>query len=677
MNQRSLFVVLFAVLFAACEDDSTLFDLNAVRETKYSLLAGAEYALRAADQADTLAARLAVFTSSAAVFSDSAYAHADSTLSAETLFAANAYAARFALSKAANYTDYATRDGGDDVVYEACDAVLSSAAATTATEAYKVARRAAAAAFQSYAAAYDARNARLAPRAYKVAWGAAEKTASIARRAASIARHAADQVATVRADRASADSLYAAAQAEARYTAEDYTTYIDSADADEAPSNKAARLRRAYKKDAAEQAAEKATAAHRAAEQAAEKATVAHRAAEQAAEKAAAAHRAAEQAAKVYAEQAVRLHRAYKKDAVQAAYDVACATAYDAAYQTYNDDDGLDDADKDAWNIVSDASIDFLRFPDKAKRYVYATYVDPAAIAVAYETASDLFDAAYRADSDDPQAYAAEAYAAAAKEAGRIAARDSVYVKSPISIAIAALAASGTAYRAYATYIDSILKFHYVTRQAGASNLFERLETEDIIYERSDVNVSVDALIRDFRKTAIVQDPDEHFEGSMTEFEEKSDKGDWLIIDKSGFFSNEVLAMQKMAVERDIKAMRRSMGEFSSALARMSESPEDSIGRIRRNLREAVQVISSPENKANEEVSQVFAAYVEDPESEYYKEILRSALEERLGDKETAQKFLDFLETEEGWKAMSPFATSIFTHQYKDIPLMQKRDGRR
>ena len=163
----------------------------------------------------------------------------------------------------------------------------------------------------------------------------------------------------------------------------------------------------------------------------------------------------------------------------------------------------------------------------------------------------------------------------------------------------------------------------------------------------------------------------------MTEFEEKSDKGDWLIIDKSGFFSNEVLAMQKMAVERDIKAMRRSMGEFSSALARMSESPEDSIGRIRRNLREAVQVISSPENKANEEVSQVFAAYVEDPESEYYKEILRSALEERLGDKETAQKFLDFLETEEGWKAMSPFATSIFTHQYKDIPLMQKRDGRR
>ncbi len=140
-------------------------------------------------------------------------------------------------------------------------------------------------------------------------------------------------MATVRADRASADSLYAAAQAEARYTAEDYTTYIDSADADEAPSNKAARLRRAYKKDAAEQAAEKATAAHRAAEQAAEKATVAHRAAEQAAEKAAAAHRAAEQAAKVYAEQAVRLHRAYKKDAVQAAYDVACATAYDAAYQ--------------------------------------------------------------------------------------------------------------------------------------------------------------------------------------------------------------------------------------------------------------------------------------------------------------------------------------------------------
>ena len=98
---------------------------------------------------------------------------------------------------------------------------------------------------------------------------------------------------------------------------------------------------------------------------------------------------------------------------------------------------------------------------------------------------------------------------------------------------------------------------------------------------------------------------------------------------------------------------------------------------MRRNLHEAVQVISSPENKENEEVCQAFVAYVEDPESEDNKDALRFALEERLGDKETAQEFLDFLETEEGWKAMSPFVPSIFTHQYKDIPLMQKRDGRR
>ena len=77
------------------------------------------------------------------------------------MFASNAYASRFALSKAAAYTSYATRDGGDNAVYETCDAVHSSAASAEAAEAYKVARRAAVAAFQAYAAAYDARNARL------------------------------------------------------------------------------------------------------------------------------------------------------------------------------------------------------------------------------------------------------------------------------------------------------------------------------------------------------------------------------------------------------------------------------------------------------------------------------------------------------------------------------------
>ena len=661
MNQRSLFVVLFAGLLVACEDDSTLLDLNAVSETKYCLLASAEYALRAADQADTLAARLAVFANSAVVFANSAYAYADSALSAETLFAANAYAARFALSKAATYTDYATRNGGGDVIYEACDAVLSPAAATAATEAYKVARRAAVAAFQAYAAAYDARNARLAPRAYKVAWRATEKTAFIARRAAS-------QAAIAQAYQASADSLYATAQASARHADEAYAAYIDSIGADQASSDKATRLRHAYKKDAAAQATKEAATARRVAAQAANKATTARRAAVQAANK-------AEQAAKVYAEQVSRLRRAYKKDAVQAAYDVACAAAYDATYQAYNDNDGLDDADQDARMIASDASIDILRFPNKAERYVYATYVDPAAVTVAYETASALFDAAYRTDGDDPQAYAAQAYAAAAKEAGRIAARDFVYVKSPISIAIAALATSSSAYRAYATYIDSILKSHQVARKEVASNLFEHLErTEDIT---DDVSVGVEDLTTKAFRDKIVLGPDEYFEGSMTEFKEKHDEGNWLIIDKSGFLSNEVLAMQKMAVKREIEKLNRLGRMVRETWARAQESPEDRIERVRRNLHEAVQVISSPENKENEEVCQAFITYVEDPESEDNKDVLRFALEERLGDKETAQEFLDFLETEEGWKAMSPFVPSIFAHQYKDIPLMQKRDGRR
>ena len=665
MTQRALFVVLFAVPFAACEDDSTLLDLNAVSETKYSLLASAEYALRASDQADTLAARLAVFANSATVFADSAYVCADSVLYAEALFASNAYAARFALSNSAAYTYYATRDGGNDAVYDACDAVWSSTAAAEATEAYKVARRAAVAAFQAYAAAYDARNARLVPRAYKVAWRATEKTAFIARRAAS-------QAAIAQAYQASADSLYAIAQASARHADEASAAYIDSIGADQASSDKATRLRHAYKKDAAAQATKEAATARRVAAQAANKATTARRAAVQAANK-------AEQAAKVYAEQVFRLRRAYKKDAVQAAYDVACAAAYDAAYQAYNDDDGLDDADKDARLIASNASIDILRFPDEAERYVYATYVDPAAVAVAYETASTLFDAAYRTDGDDPQAYAAQAYAAAAKEAGRIAARDFIYVKSPISIAIAALATSSSAYRAYATYIDSILKSRQIARKEVAINLFGRLKrTEDIA---DDTSAEVDVLIRYFRKKHIGLGPDEYFEGSMTEFKEKYDEGDWLIIDESGFFSNEVLAMQKAAFKREIEAVeslnREARENFYEAQARSSESPEDRIKRVRRNIQEVVRVISSPENKANDEVCQAFVEYVEDPESEDNKETLRSELEERLGDRETAQKFLDFLETAEGWEAMSPFASSIFTHQYTDIPLMQKRDRRR
>ena len=455
MSQRPLFIILFAVLFVACEDDTTLLDRNAISWTKYGLLAGAEYALLTADQADTLAARLAVFADSAAVFADSVYAYADSTLSAEVLFAFNAYEVRTALSKAAASTHYATGKGGKSAVYEACDDVDSSPVVAAADEDYKTARRAAIAAFQAYAAAYDVRNTRLAPRAYKVAQRAAEETASIARRVAA-------QAATAEAAQAAADSLHVAAQANARRTAEAYATYIDSTDADQASSDKAIRLRRAYKKDAADQAANKAATARRAADQAANKAATARRAADQAAQK-------AEHDAKVYTEHTTRLRRAYEKDAVKAAYDVACATAYDVAYQAY-DNEGLDAADKDAWRVASSAAIDVISFSDKAKRSAYATYVDSAVIAVAYEAAYSLFDAAYRADDDDPQPYAAQAHAAAAKEAGRIAARDSVYVKSPISIATAALAASAVAYRASASYIDSVLKFHQIEFSTAAKD---------------------------------------------------------------------------------------------------------------------------------------------------------------------------------------------------------------
>ena len=455
MSQRALFAVLSAGLLVACEDD-TLLDRNAVRQTKYGLLVGAEYALLTADQADTLAARLAVFADSAAVFANSAHVFADSVESAEILFALNAYDTRFALSEAAAYTHYATRDGGKDAVYEASAAVHSSPAVIAADEAYKTARRAAASAFQAYASAYDTRNARLSPRAYNVAQRAAEQTASIA-------RHAADQAAIAQADQVSTDSLQAVAQANARRAAEAYATYIDSAGADEVPSNKADRLRRAYKKDAADQAAKKAATARRTADQAAKKAITARRAADQAVNE-------AKRAAKVYADQTTRLRRSYNKAAVQAAYDVACAAAYDAAYQAYNDNDGLDDADQAARMIAFAASLDRFRSSDKAKRSAHANYVDSVSGEVAYEVASALFDAAYRADGNDPQAYAAQAYAAAAKKASRIAARDSVYVKSPISIATAALTASAAAYRASASYIDSVLKFHQIEFSTAAKD---------------------------------------------------------------------------------------------------------------------------------------------------------------------------------------------------------------
>ena len=289
---------------------------------------------------------------------------------------------------------------------------------------------------------------------------------------------------------------------------------------DQASSDKATRLRHAYKKDAAAQATKEAATARRVAAQAANKATTARRAAVQAANK-------AEQAAKVYAERVFRLRRAYKKDAVQAAYDVACAAAYDAAYQDYNDDDGLDDADKDARTDRSlTPLLTILRFPDEAERYVYATYVDPAAVAVAYETASTLFDAAYRDRRRRPSSLRRPSL-----RCGRQRSRSNsrpglyVYVKSPISIAIAALATSSSAYRAYATYIDSILKSRQIARKEVASQPVWSSETgrriSPMIHPQE-----VDAPDqRYFRKKHIGLGPDEYFEGSMTEFKEKYDGG--------------------------------------------------------------------------------------------------------------------------------------------------------
>ena len=89
MSQRTLLVILSAVLFAACEDD-TIVSLNAVNFTRSHLSDVAESARYAAAQTDILAARLAGFTDSAAVFADSAAALADSARAAAVRRAATA-----------------------------------------------------------------------------------------------------------------------------------------------------------------------------------------------------------------------------------------------------------------------------------------------------------------------------------------------------------------------------------------------------------------------------------------------------------------------------------------------------------------------------------------------------------------------------------------------------------
>lgn len=175
---------------------------------------------------------------------------------------------------------------------------------------------------------------------------------------------------------------------------------------------------------------------------------------------------------------------------MQAAYDVANAVAYATAYEAYRAGAcraasyantqavfGTAYADTSIFSLLGCGTYS-RQAAIQAARTAYATYVDSAAYAAAYDAAHALFNAAYAADSPDPQAEAAQAYAAAAQAvaeadsrrvdtyrqavrdsvyAARIAIRDSAYVTPPISIAIAALATSKTAYQACATHIDSIL----------------------------------------------------------------------------------------------------------------------------------------------------------------------------------------------------------------------------
>ena len=494
MSQRSLFVILLAVLFAACEDD-TIVSLNAVNFTKSTLSKVAESARHAAERTDILAARLAVFTDSAAVFADSAITFADSAEVAAALFAAANYHFRVAEGDANSFFG----DNSDEAkIIEKTEKAYHALNSAAAHKAYKVARRTAFAAYIASVAAYDVRNDRLAPRSYKVALRTAEQAATTARRAADEADAALAAQADAQADAyrtaATADSFQAAVQAS------QWDTQTDS--------DKAARLRLAYGKDAAAQAATRRAAAARRAAQAAQTASAARRAAAQTATK-------ATKATKVYAVEAVRLRRAYSEAAVKAAYDVAYAGAYAAAYASYPSG-ALGAAHLAADRVIWDAPTasyaeireikkrhfrDYREVPLSFRGYsfprsatasnaayqAYVTYVDTAGINDAYNTASALFKAAYAADSVDPQSYAAQAYAAQAqavakaeatraasrytrryKSAGwdsvytttyaaRIAVRDSAYVIPPISTAIAALVASKAAYQAYAASIDSLL----------------------------------------------------------------------------------------------------------------------------------------------------------------------------------------------------------------------------
>lgn len=303
-----------------------------------------------------------------------------------------------------------------------------------------------------------------APKAYEVARRTADQTAATARRAADQAAAAASRqgtaAAAVRRAAAAADSLQVIAEAlPVEVTAQ-------------ADNDKIARLRRAHDKNAAAQAAARLASAVADSLQAAAEAVQTAAASRRAAAKAV-------KAAKGYVAESARLRRAYNKDAVQAAYDVAYSTAYVAAYDASRADycRAAEYARRQVMFGTAYADTAYIMFDPcgtyrssfetrernqaarQAARYAYATYVDSAAIDAGYAAAKALFNAAYDADAADPQAYAARAYAARAKADAKVEAThyDTAYVTPPISTAVTALATSKAAYQAYATYIDSVL----------------------------------------------------------------------------------------------------------------------------------------------------------------------------------------------------------------------------
>ena len=375
-----------------------------------------------AESARHAAERTDILAARLAVFSDSTIAFSGSVIAfydSATVAAVLLAAADYDLRVTAAAASSFFRGQKDESrVIEEVAARFATYHAHSASEAYEVARRTAFAAYVAAAAAYDARRTRLASKAYEVVRRTADETAAISRRAT-------DQAAAAKAT-----------QAAARVAARQAAAAADSL-------------------QAAAEVAQTTTAARRAAAKAAE-------------------------AAKVYATEVARLRRAYNKDAVQAAYDVATAAAYATAYEAYRAgacraaqyaavqaDLGTAYADTRTYDHLADAicgasSISpYSKAAIQAARTAYVTYVDSAAYAAAYDAAHALFNAAYAPDSSDPQTAAAEAYAAAAAEAARRgknkAVRDSAYVTLPISTATAALATSKAAYQTCATYIDSLL----------------------------------------------------------------------------------------------------------------------------------------------------------------------------------------------------------------------------